>query len=98
MHANVLQETTVTTVDREFCAKRYRSINTRRNVTKSMLCAGVLGVTGRDTCTGDYGGPLYYGHIVIGIASWGHQCGHADFPGVYASVASYTRWIASVVV
>uniref|UniRef100_A0A2H1VGM7 SFRICE_004677 n=1 Tax=Spodoptera frugiperda TaxID=7108 RepID=A0A2H1VGM7_SPOFR len=98
VHANVLQETTVMTVDRKFCAKRYTSINTRRNVTKSMLCAGVLGVTGRDTCTGDYGGPLYYGHIVIGIASWGHQCGHADFPGVYASVASYTRWIASVVV
>ncbi|CAH1635910.1 unnamed protein product [Spodoptera littoralis] len=97
-YSDVLQETTVITVNRELCAKRYRTLNTHRNITNTMLCAGVLGVTGRDTCTGDFGGPLYYGHIVIGIATWGHQCGHADFPGVYTSVASYTRWIAAVVV
>ncbi|CAH0677519.1 unnamed protein product [Spodoptera exigua] len=97
-YSNVLQETTVTTVDRRLCAERYRTLNLRPNVTETMLCAGALGVTGRDTCTGDYGGPLYYGHIVIGIAIWGHQCGHPDFPGVYASVAAYTNWIASVAV
>jgi secreted trypsin-like serine protease len=48
------------------------------------------GATGKDTCRGDSGGPMFAkpgGRLTqIGITSWGVGCGAPDFPGVYAEV------------
>ena len=59
-----------------------------------MICAGILDVGGRDACGGDSGGPLLHNSILVGVISWGHDCAHPYFPGVYARVAPYYEWIA----
>ncbi|XP_055636348.1 CLIP domain-containing serine protease B4-like [Toxorhynchites rutilus septentrionalis] len=62
----------------------------------TQLCAG--GLAGKDTCTGDSGGPLMKrikaNHFLYGIVSFGpNKCGTKDVPGVYTNVAKYTDWI-----
>mmetsp|Transcript_14154 Transcript_14154/g.34337 ORF Transcript_14154/g.34337 Transcript_14154/m.34337 type:complete len:552 (+) Transcript_14154:94-1749(+) len=69
-----------------------------------MMCAGS---GGRDACFGDSGGPLYYEYSSTptrhsrrkqyGVVSWGHGCGLANKPGVYASVAHHYDYIKGIV-
>lgn len=65
----------------------------------SQLCAG--GVSGKDSCRGDSGGPLmvvdtavtHHNWFIVGIVSFGIGCGVDGFPSVYTRVASYSQWI-----
>ncbi|KAM5340663.1 transmembrane protease serine 11D [Glossophaga mutica] len=66
-------------------------------VLPGMLCAG-LPQGGVDACRGDSGGPLVQQDsrrlwFLVGIVSWGYQCGLADKPGVYTRVTAYRNWI-----
>ena len=57
------------------------------------LCASALG---KDSCQGDSGGPMVLHDgppVLVGIVSWGKECGSEDHPGVYVRVASYLDWI-----
>ncbi|CAH0403523.1 unnamed protein product [Chilo suppressalis] len=54
--------------------------------------------SGADACQGDSGGPLIYEGIVVGVTSWGRECGHPAFPGVSTRVANYTEWINTQIV
>ncbi|XP_045041612.2 transmembrane protease serine 11A isoform X2 [Desmodus rotundus] len=64
-----------------------------------MFCAGYLeGIY--DACRGDSGGPLVIKDLkdtwyLVGIVSWGDNCGQRNRPGVYTMVAYYRHWIAS---
>ncbi|KAK4875505.1 hypothetical protein RN001_011927 [Aquatica leii] len=70
-------------------------------LTIKQLCVG--GQNGKDTCGGDSGGPLmnYYfdkttGDIrwyLVGIVSFGYECGLDGYPAVYTKVSSYMDWI-----
>ncbi|XP_037385188.1 transmembrane protease serine 11D-like, partial [Talpa occidentalis] len=66
-------------------------------ILPGMLCAGVP-EGGVDACRGDSGGPLVQEDsrrlwFLVGIVSWGYQCGLPDNPGVYTRVTSYRDWI-----
>ena len=74
-------------------------------LTPNMLCAGIK-EGGRDSCSGDSGGPLFVkdGNDLtqIGVVSWGEgpldaaaPCGHANAYGVYTRLSNYTDWIKS---
>ncbi|XP_047483691.1 prostasin-like [Penaeus chinensis] len=65
--------------------------------TPDMLCAGTE-EGGKDTCTGDSGGPITVParkrrHVIVGITSFGEGCGVPGVPGVYTRVTSYLGWI-----
>nr|XP_030736550.1 transmembrane protease serine 11A isoform X3 [Globicephala melas] len=70
-----------------------------RHIKFGMFCAGYLeGVY--DACMGDSGGPLVGKDLkdtwyLIGIVSWGDNCGQKNKPGVYTKVAYYRNWITS---
>jgi secreted trypsin-like serine protease len=63
--------------------------------------------TGKDTCTGDSGGPLMLNidrrqsddaqgarkTTQIGIVSWGKGCAQEGSPGVYTRITAYRDWI-----
>lgn len=54
-----------------------------------------------DSCQGDSGGPLTAAaqtaaRVVVGVVSYGVDCGRPGYPGVYARASSFAGWIASV--
>ncbi|XP_044081021.1 transmembrane protease serine 11A-like isoform X2 [Neovison vison] len=70
-----------------------------RDIKFGMFCAGYLeGMY--DACRGDSGGPLVIKDLkdtwyLIGIVSWGDNCGQKNKPGVYTKVVYYRNWITS---
>ncbi len=63
----------------------------------TMLCADGAGGGG---CYGDSGGPLAAKNaagqpVLIGIVSWGIQCGLAEVSGIFTEVARYDEWISA---
>jgi secreted trypsin-like serine protease len=47
---------------------------------------------------GDSGGPMVKpeGTVLVGITSFGRDCGDKDYPGVYTKVSKYVNWIIKV--
>jgi len=86
-----LMEVDVNTITNTECKAAY---NSDSKITESMICASN---PGKDSCQNDSGGPLitdeggYYSQI--GVVSWGDECAHPDYPGVYARVTSAERFI-----
>ncbi|KAG5873545.1 hypothetical protein JTB14_007353 [Gonioctena quinquepunctata] len=86
--------------EREQCTQKFSSESII--LRDSQICAG--GQRGRDSCTGDSGGPLmktsksdpsqWYQE---GIVSFGAQCGSEGWPGIYTKVADYLPWIHNTV-
>jgi len=81
----------------EDCA---RTFTDQRYMKSVMMCGS--GVSSQnvavDSCQGDSGGPMICGnsasgYTLVGITSWGIECGNVDFPGVYAKVDSFVKWI-----
>ncbi|KAL1404035.1 hypothetical protein pipiens_005477 [Culex pipiens pipiens] len=67
-------------------------------ISDRQLCAG--GEKGKDTCTGDSGGPLMQRvgtrWVLYGIVSFGPKlCARKGIPGVYTNVPKYIDWIES---
>lgn len=65
-------------------------------ITSNKMCATD---PGQSSCSGDSGGPLYdsSSQKLVGIVSYGIDCGAFNDPGVYARVGSQMEWIKSVV-
>lgn len=76
------------------------------DVWEKQMCAG--GITGKDSCRGDSGGPLMATHAdakgnnywyAAGIVSYGPKnCGKKGIPGVYTRVDRYIDWITDQVI
>jgi hypothetical protein len=70
-------------------------------VTDDSLCAG-RPEGGADSCSGDSGGPLFVPDVngepvLVGIVSYGDECGAPGVYGVYSRVTEYEDWIAEYV-
>uniref|UniRef100_A0A2A4JRB9 Peptidase S1 domain-containing protein n=1 Tax=Heliothis virescens TaxID=7102 RepID=A0A2A4JRB9_HELVI len=99
--STVLNEVTLRKINLTICAARYLALEQEYlvpfPVTGSMMCAGLLDEGGKDTCSGDSGGPLLYGNVLVGITSWGYSCAESLYPSVYTRVSHYTNWIEAKV-
>jgi len=94
--SRLLREVEVQIWTQSSCKATYRSVATVRD---EMVCASR---PGKDSCTGDSGGPLLMcgqgkGCQQVGVASWGIGCAVSKYPGVYTRVAKYYQWIQNVV-
>lgn len=68
--------------------------------TDNMLCAG-LAQGGKDSCSGDSGGPLMVQQngawVLAGITSWGSGCARPDLYGVYTRVAKFVGFVDKII-
>lgn len=87
--SETLQLVQVAIVDQKKCVQEM-SNNVTGRITTHQFCAG--GGKG-DACIGDSGGPLVLNYKLIGIVSWGFECGTVGQYGVYTFVASQRKWI-----
>lgn len=85
-YADQLQAVTLPLITTETCQQSVYSTA----VTQKMFCAGE---GGKDTCTGDDGGPLVLNGVQVGISSWGGICGLAKNPGVYVKLSKFLPFI-----
>uniref|UniRef100_A0ABD2VZH0 Peptidase S1 domain-containing protein n=1 Tax=Trichogramma kaykai TaxID=54128 RepID=A0ABD2VZH0_9HYME len=89
--SNYLREVAVPIISNDECMELYEG----RDITERMLCAGYVGVGGRDACQGDSGGPLVLSGRLIGLVSWGIDCASPRYPGVYTRITALRSWINS---
>ncbi|KAJ8684399.1 hypothetical protein QAD02_020191 [Eretmocerus hayati] len=91
-----LVKLTVPLIDKQRCDRAYAVKGIF--LGPSQICAG--GERGKDTCTGDSGGPLMQRDSstarwhAVGIVSFGPTlCGSSDWPGVYTKLHDYLPWL-----
>ena len=93
-YAHSLRQTTVTVIDDEQCLQAYHGKRVTPVAPAMMICAAQ---PGRDSCTGDSGGPLFAttpdGFVLVGIISWGVGCAAPDHPGVYTRISALTDFL-----
>ncbi|XP_075987365.1 serine protease snk-like [Anticarsia gemmatalis] len=111
--SETLMTVDVDPIDSEICNKSMKFLIKKKllefGIIESQLCAGDYENGGRDTCQGDSGGPLQVLEervdcqksfplpIIVGVTSFGRDCGRKMAPGVYTRVSEYIEWIESVV-
>ncbi|KAJ8705462.1 hypothetical protein PYW08_012508 [Mythimna loreyi] len=103
--ADTLQTVDLVRYDAEKCSQLYpkhRHLLDGYNHTTQM-CYGDTQVA-KDTCEGDSGGPLqtsnefaWCAYTVLGVTSYGRQCGVSAGSGMYTRVYHYVPWIESQV-
>uniref|UniRef100_K7FPI6 Granzyme A n=1 Tax=Pelodiscus sinensis TaxID=13735 RepID=K7FPI6_PELSI len=95
--SNILRAVNITIIDRRICNDQ-NHYNYNPIITKNMVCAGDKN-GGRDSCTGDSGGPLICNGELTGITSFGKlKCGTIQGPGVYARLTkTHLLWIKKTI-
>ncbi|XP_017769483.1 PREDICTED: trypsin-4-like [Nicrophorus vespilloides] len=86
--SRVLQMVKVYVFNQEECQEAYGDAE----ITERMLCAGNRELEA-GVCQGDSGGPLVIDDKLVGLVSWGKNCGERSHPGVYTRVARMRDFI-----
>jgi len=107
--ATVLQQAELAVVSNRVCAKKHQTSlnmlldNGTWRVTEAMICAGDAGITPRNGCNGDSGGPFVCQDtagrwLLQGVVSWGdpHCLSHNHF-SVFARVSMFRNWIEDTI-
>ena len=84
---NRVRTVKIPVISRAQCKAKYSG---QAKLSKSMFCASK---TGKDSCSGDSGGPVVYKKTLVGIVSWGFGCGRKQYPGVYTGVRAMRKFI-----
>ncbi|XP_062557935.1 trypsin-like [Armigeres subalbatus] len=89
---NALQRFFPMTVnDRDLCNGAGMHVG---RVQETMICAGNMAASSNTApCTGNLGTGLYCNRQLVGILSFGLNCGSANNPPVFTQVRYYSRWI-----
>ncbi|XP_047540822.1 serine protease snake-like [Vanessa atalanta] len=111
--SETLMKVDVDIVNSKICNRSMRYMIKRKvlaqGITENQLCAGDYEHGGKDTCQGDSGGPLqvmdervdcintFPLHRIVGVTSFGRDCGRKMAPGVYTRVSKYVEWIENIV-
>ena len=94
-----LLEVTLPIISNDNCNQAYNRLFNVQNIqiiTEDMFCAG-FAEGGKDSCSGDSGGPFMVNGLLAGLVSWGPElCAQAEGYGVYTRVSTYTSWIESI--
>ncbi|KAF2906090.1 hypothetical protein ILUMI_00089 [Ignelater luminosus] len=85
---DILFSVDVLLFDTEYCLNLYG----KESITDDMFCAGSY-TGGKDACQFDSGGPIMKNNILIGITSWGGDCGEKTQPGVYIKISYFIPWL-----
>jgi len=96
-NSNVKLKLQIPVTSESKCNDAFSLLNVR--IGSTHICAG--GESGKDSCTGDSGGPLMRTlptdetrWMLEGVVSFGYnQCGTAGYPGVYTRISKYVSWI-----
>jgi len=95
-YPGILQEVSVPIKSDALCKLSYGE----SRITDSMMCAG-LAAGGKDTCSGDSGGPLMITQgrnwVLAGITSWGTGCARPNRYGVYTRVSRFIDHIKQTI-
>ena len=92
-YSDILQEVQIPIVTDAVCMQSMGPLH------KGQICAG--GEKDRDACQGDSGGPLtvsqqpHHHHVLVGITSYGLECGQEGQYGIYSKISFYREWIYS---
>ncbi|XP_054715209.1 venom peptide isomerase heavy chain-like [Uloborus diversus] len=98
---DILKYVRLPLVDRKTCNNAYdqNPYDAYDAILPNMICAGE---ENKDTCSSDSGGPLFQRDqngisTLIGITSFGAECGSKTHPGVYTKVGYYLDWIKKII-
>ena len=90
--AAVLQCVDLPMIDQKVCNEPYYGV-----IHSKLICIGLMGIGGKDSCQGDSGGGAYAlqdgKEVAYAIVMGGMHCGSAEHPGVYTLTAPYIPWI-----
>ncbi|ODM98727.1 Trypsin-1 [Orchesella cincta] len=95
----ILQRTDVKIFTNQYCENQWGD----DYHAESMICAGSNSQSPdselvSDACQGDSGGPLMAlgrngKRYLVGIVSWGWECGYQEYPGLYTKIEAFLEWI-----
>lgn len=88
--SKTLRTVQVNVVKQQKCKTDYKG---KATITQFMLCARA---SGKDSCSGDSGGPVTRNGTLVGIVSFGYGCARAGYPGVYTAVSAIRQWATNV--
>jgi trypsin len=95
--SQVLLDTPVSTIAAEKCQRQYSVVPL--SLTNSMFCGSA---DRGDACQGDSGGPAMREiqpnkYVLLGLVSWGKDCGQLAFPGVYTRASQIADAVDRIV-